>query len=132
MNRRKIAIAIIVMLLGFSSSALAKRISTMDFVQVQNNLYDEARFYYQQNWLQLRINALSQGSIESYRILEIKQPTENFNFVLITTYKNQMQFDKSEDNFQTLIAQSGGLKLLNKAKPSTFRKVIFNQTAVED
>ena len=103
-----------------------EHISILNFIEVLNNNKAETLFYYKNNWQQLRIKALEKGYIESYKLLET-EPTNKttYQFILITTYANMDQYNKSEERFQELINKSGGLKLLNKKKPSDFRKLIF-------
>ncbi|MFD1615271.1 hypothetical protein [Gelatiniphilus marinus] len=116
----------------FATSQPSSSVSIIDFVQVLNKNKAEALFYYQNNWLQLRIKALEKGYIASYQLLET-QPTAKtpYTFMLITTYKNNAQYKASETHFNGLIAASDGLKLLNEKKPNTFRKVILNHDAVK-
>jgi len=100
----------------------------MDFVQVLQNNLEECRFYYQNNWKVLRVNAMKKGYIHSFQLLE-SSPTEEapFRFILITTYANKDQFSKREAHFQELIDAKGPLKLLNSIKPGDFRKVLFGK-----
>ncbi len=111
---------------------LEDRISTIDFVQILNNNKKEALFYYQNNWKILRVQALQKGHILSYQFLETPSTKENpFNFMLITTYANQQQYDKREEHFAALIKAQNVLKLLNTKKPGEFRKVIFGKDPVK-
>ncbi len=111
---------------------LEDRISTIDFVQILNNNTKEALFYYQNNWKVLQVQALQKGHILSYQFLETPSTKENpFNFMLITTYANQQQYDKREEHFAALIKAQNGLKLLNTKKPGEFRKVIFGKDPVK-
>jgi hypothetical protein len=104
----------------------------IDYVEVLNNNKSEALYYYQNNWEQLRIKAIEKGYIKSYLLLETK-PTEKtpYHFMLITTYKNNLQYNASETNFNILIRESGGLKLMNDKKPGDFRKVILHNDAIK-
>ena len=114
---------------GFTQS---EHISMIDYVEVLNNNKAEALFYYQNNWEQLRIKAIEKDYIENYQLLET-QPTENtaYSFILITTYKSKLQYYASEANFNKLIEESDGLKLMNEKKPGDFRKVILHNDAVK-
>ncbi|WP_142783634.1 hypothetical protein [Changchengzhania lutea] len=104
----------------------------IDYVQVLNDNNAEALFYYQNNWQALRIQAVEKGYISGYQLLEtIPNETSPFSFILITTYKNQDQYNASEDNFQQLIESSDGLKLLNSKKPTDFRKVVMHNDMVK-
>lgn len=111
---------------SFLSYAQDERISSLDFVQILDGNVDEAMFYYQNNWEQLRLMALDSGYIHSYELLETSfDDNAPFHLILLTTYANQEQFDRREDNFGALIAVKGELQLLNEKKPNEFRKVIF-------
>ena len=104
------------------------KISTIDFVQIINNNKKEAIYYYQNNWEVLRKMAVKKGYIHSYQLLETNHTKEApFSFMLITTYKNKMQFDKREKHFEELIKAKGKLQLLNNKKPGEFRKTIFGK-----
>ncbi len=102
------------------------KISTMDFVQILNENREETIYYYENNWKQLRENAIREGYIDSYQLLEVQREEElAFDLILVTTYLNQDQYDKREPNFGKLIEAAGGLKLLNEKKPGDFRKNVF-------
>ncbi|WP_420577392.1 hypothetical protein [Ekhidna sp.] len=117
-------------LLFTSTLALAQdqKISTIDFVQILNDNREEAIFYYENNWLELRKMAIERGYVYSYEIMETK-PTEEatFHLILKTTYPNQNAFDQAEQRFQELIKEKGELQLLNDKKPGEFRKVLFSK-----
>ncbi len=94
---------------------------------------DETRFYYKNNWKQLRIQALEKNYISSYQLLEV-EPTADWpvSFVLITTYGNKEQYDKREDNFGKLIEARGDLRLLNDKKPGEFRKFFYGEDSAKN
>ena len=120
----------LLLFLFFSTSGFAQdqKFSLIDFVQIIDNNKEEAVFYYQNNWKQLRISALEKDYIESYQLLET-EPTEDapFELILITTFSNEAQFAKREENFQELITARGELKLLNDKKPGEFRSFVFSK-----
>lgn len=104
------------------------KISTIDFVQIINNNKKEAIYYYQNNWVVLRKMAVKKNYIHSYQFLETKSTKDApFSFMLITTYKNQTQFDAREKHFEELIKTKGKLQLLNNKKPGEFRKTLFGK-----
>ena len=95
--------------------------STIDFVEILDNNTEEALFYYQNNWQQLREKAIKKGYIHSYQMLQTEStPEAPYHFILITTYVNKTQYDAREAHFDEIIAASGGLKLLNDKKPTNF------------
>jgi len=108
-----------------------ERISTLDFVQILNGNTEEAHFYYQNNWKKLREAALEKDYIHSYEMMET-EPTENapFHLILITSYTDAKTYGERENHFSELIEQAGELKLLNRKKPSEFRKNLFNKENV--
>jgi len=120
---KNILLLLLVLNFTFSFAQPDERISTIDFIEVLNDNYDETLFYYQNNWQQLRIKALEKGYINNYQLLETI-PTEEspYSFILITTYTNKEQFDHREKHFQGLIKEKGGLKLLNDKEPKEFRQ----------
>ncbi|OIQ38722.1 MAG: hypothetical protein BM563_05565 [Bacteroidetes bacterium MedPE-SWsnd-G1] len=129
---RIIMFCIIAILTTTSFSQKDKKISTIDFVQIVNNNYDEVIYYYENNWKVLREMAVKKGYIETYQVME--SPTADstgFDIILVTTYKNDQQYEKRETHFQELIKEKGPLKLLNDKKPGDFRKVIYNKENVK-
>ncbi|MEO1054301.1 MAG: hypothetical protein AAFX87_26930 [Bacteroidota bacterium] len=105
------------------------RISTIDFVQILDGNSEEAIFYYENNWLKLRKEAVKKGYIGDYQLLKVESTDDApFHLMLVTTYANKAQFDQREPHFQELIQAKGELKLLNGKKPGDFRKVIFAKT----
>ncbi|MEM6380879.1 MAG: hypothetical protein AAF705_22090, partial [Bacteroidota bacterium] len=53
-----------------------------------------------------------------------------FEFILITTYANNEQYELREDHFQELIKEKGALDLMNEKQPGDFRKTLFNREMV--
>lgn len=102
-------------------------ISSIDFVKIKNGHQKEALFYYENNWRVLREIAIKKEYIESYQLLLADDDEKaNFDIMLVTVYKDEEQYDKSEANFQEIIdARPDGLKLLNDLKPGEFRETVF-------
>lgn len=125
----KNSILIIAFLLStFSFAQKSTKISTIDFVQVLNDNKKEVVFYYENNWEILRKMAVKKKYIHSYQLLETNSTKDApFSFMLITTYKNKLQFDNREIHFRELIKAKGKLRLLNNKKPEVFRKTIFGK-----
>lgn len=101
--------------------------TTMDFVKILNGNRDEALFYYENNWKQLRKQALEKNYITSYQLL-LSEEDKDYDFILITEYGNQDQYDNKEKNFGKLIERQGGVKLLNDIPSSEFRKIVRDNT----
>jgi hypothetical protein len=108
-----------------------EKLSTIEFVQIVNNNKEEALFYYQNNWKVLRNMAVKKGCIESYQLLEtVATDTEPFDLMLITTYRNEAQYEKREAHFAELMKEKGPVELLNDKKPGEFRKTVFAKERV--
>jgi len=126
---------ILLIALGLGSISYGQqddRITTIDFVQVLNANKAETAFYYNNNWKVLREMAVEKGYIHSFQLLETPFSEEApFEFMLITTYLNQEQYDRREDHFSELIEQRGDLKLMNDKKPGEFRKIVFHKEGVK-
>ena len=111
--------------IGFTQAN--EKITTIETVEILNNHTEEAIYYFQNNWKQLRLKAVEKGYIHSFQLLETSFSDETpFHLVLITTYSDNIQYDKREEHFAELIKDSVGLKLLNDKKPSEFRKSVFS------
>lgn len=114
---------------GILDGLLAKPgpIAVTELVKVLNGKRDEAIFYYRNNWMKLREEALKLGYIDSFE-MQIGEPSENadFDIVLVTRYSNRAQFDTSESRFQQLIKEIRpvGPVRLNEAVPDEFRKSV--------
>nr|WP_299346436.1 hypothetical protein [Allomuricauda sp.] len=118
----------------FCYSQENSKISTIDFVEVLNENKNEALYYYQQNWKILRDVAKEQGYIDSYQLLETNSDnkgTQQFDFILITTYTNIEQYERREERFQKIIEAHGALRLLNDKKPKEFRRTVMNEGKVK-
>ncbi|SDS22518.1 hypothetical protein [Gramella sp. MAR_2010_147] len=115
----------------FSYSQKTSEISTIDFVEVLNDHKEEALFYYQKNWKELRESAVKEGYISSFEMLETSPGLEYpISFILITTYAGKEQYDLREKHFAELIKAKGSLDLLNEKKPDEFRKTLFSKENV--
>lgn len=108
-----------------------EKVSTMDFVQVLNGNQEETIYYYENNWKFLREQAIVRNYIHSYQLLKVPGAEDfSFDIILITTYENQEQYNKREENFAELIDARGDLRLLNEKEPAMFRKILFNKENV--
>jgi len=127
---KKIILLISIVLCTVSHAQKNTKTTTIDVVQILNNNKKEAIYYYKNNWEILRKMALKKDYIHTYKLLETTPTTDApYNFILMTTYKNQQQFMERERHFQELIKIKGTLNLLNHKKPSAFRKTMFTTEA---
>jgi hypothetical protein len=105
----------------------AQTVTVMDFVKVKDGHLAETLFYYEHNWKLYRDTAVSKGYIQSYRMEQVIHDTAAFDIVLITEYKDSLQYSKSEVNFREIInaLRPGGPLLMNTLQPVEFRKNLF-------
>ena len=116
------------LLLAFTGFSQSDKVSTLDFVQIQNDNREEAIYYYENNWLVLRKMAIERGFIDSYELIEVEYSEDApFHLILKTTYANKGDYELSEDRFSKLIEEKGPLKLMNEKKSGEIRKVLFNK-----
>lgn len=103
-------------------------VSVTSIVKVKNEKRAEAAFYYENNWKVLRKLALEKGYIHSYEFIEAKADEKaDFDFITITRFKDQAQYEKAEENFRIIMEPRGGPKLLNDLKPVDFREIVFDK-----
>lgn len=126
---------VIILIFSFCTGLSAQedtRISTLDFVQVQNANHAEALHYYQNNWKVLREKAVEKKYIHAYEFLQVEaSESAPFHFILITTYTDAEQYKIREENFAELIKERGALRLKNEKQPGDFRKIIFSKEEVK-
>lgn len=125
MKRKLLFITLLFFTLGYSQSN--EKITTIETVEILNGNEEEAIYYFQNNWKQLRVKAVKKGYIHSFQLLKTSHTEETpFHLMLVTTYSNKKQYEERETHFRELIEASGGLKLLNDKKPSEFRMSVFS------
>jgi hypothetical protein len=106
----------------------------MDFVQVKDQHFAEAMYFYNQNWKLYREAALQKGFITGYRMVQIQRDSmAPFDLVLITEYADSAQYKQSEKNFEGIIRElrPDGPLLLNGLKPGDFRRNLFFKEALQ-
>ena len=108
-----------------------QKISSMAFVQIQNDNVAEAMHYYENNWKVVRLQAQEKNYIDSYQLLKAEYSDKvPFHLILVTTFKDKTQFAAREKYFQRLIENVGELNLLNHKIPNNFRKILFETHTV--
>lgn len=116
------------------SAQQSPSVVVMDFVRVKEGRSAEALFFYQNNWKLYRDEALRQGFITGYRIVETKTDSlAGFNLVLITEYADSLQQTNSEKNFEGILKQlrPNGPVFLNELKPADFRENFYYRVGKE-
>ena len=122
----KTILFLILFALSVNTYAQSEVVTLFEAVKIKNEKRAEALYFYENNWKILRENALKKGIIHSFEFVIAKTDDKaDFDLVLITRYKNQAQYEKSEENFQELIKARGELKLKNALKPNEFRENVF-------
>jgi hypothetical protein len=114
-----------------ASAQTHTEVTLMDFVKIKNGKKAEALFFYENNWKVYRELALKKGIIKSYQLLQCQPDSlNNFDLILITVYSNAEQYNKSEENFRSILTQlrPNGPLLLNELKPAEFRENVFVKT----
>lgn len=107
-------------------------IITIDFVKIKDNKYDEALYFYKNNWLVYRKIAKKKKFIKSYQLLKTKADSiANFDLILITEYKDSIDYKLKEERFQKIINKKNpnGPKFINVLKPIEFRIILFSKEA---
>ncbi len=105
-----------------------KAVTLMDFVKIKGGKKAEAMYFYENNWKLYRDIALKRNIIQSYQLVEVTPDSlNNFDLILVTTYKDSAQYLKSEENFAPILkeARPTGPALLNQLKPADFRQNVF-------
>lgn len=113
---------------SLSQAQGSKQVTLMDFVKIKDGKKAEAMFFYENNWKIYREIALKKRIIHSYEIVEAAPDSlNNFDLILITTYKDSVHYLKSEENFRPILeaARPNGPLLLNDVKPADFRQNVF-------
>jgi len=128
-------ILLLFFVLSFSSICIGQeneKVSIIRFIQILNDNYEEAIYYYQNNWKVYGEISLERGLMESFQILETPYSDEEpFHIIHIMTFKNKEIYDNREKPFYALVKELGDLKLLNDKKPDEFRKVLFTKRRVK-
>lgn len=119
-------VALLVCFLSLTAFSQSEVVTVVSIIKVKNNKHAEASFYYENNWKVLRKQALAEGIIHSYEFVEAKADEKaDFDYVTITRFDDQAQFDKAEENFAKIMEPRGDPKLLNDLKPNEFREVVY-------
>jgi hypothetical protein len=132
-----VCLVIFVLYASVASAQDDKPVSDINFVKIKDGKKAEAMFFYENNWKAFRQVALEKGFIRSYKLLSIPSGTSNsvdFDLMLITEYKDSLQYKAQEENFRPIMKQlsPGGPKLLNELKPKDFATIVFSKKAITE
>lgn len=102
-------------------------LETIDFVKIKDGKRDEAIYFYENNWLFYRTEAVKRGVIDSYEMIDARSEKQAaFDLILITRYRGEEQFKNSEAAFAPIIKQltPNGPFLKFNSKPDEFRELV--------
>ncbi|MBA4851145.1 hypothetical protein [Emticicia sp. BO119] len=105
----------------------------MDIVRVKKRLWNEAIYFFENNWKVFREEAKKQGIISSYKMLVNKADSVSNHIVLITEYSDSLSYRKSEENFRPILKKfrPAGPVYLNEKKRNDFMEIVaFNSYRV--
>lgn len=126
---RCVALLYVVFIIQLSAAAQSNStVTVMDFVKIKDGKTTEALFFYENNWKIYRDLAVKKKIIQSYELVKAQPDSlNNFDLILITVYKDSVQFTKSEENFRSILTalRPNGPVLLNSLKPADFRQNVF-------
>lgn len=108
--------------------AQSQKVAIYDFVKVKNNRFEEALYYYQQNWKLYREAAQAKNYISSYKIVKLDgDSSAPFHLVLITEYPDSTAWKASEKNFEPILKKlrPDGPVYLNSMKADEFRQNVY-------
>jgi thiol-disulfide isomerase/thioredoxin len=105
----------------------ADKVAVTEFVKVLGGKNEEAAFFYRNNWMEVRKEAVKRGMIDSFE-LQFAKPSEagEYDIALVTRYKDDAQYADAEKNFSLLFQElrPEGPLFVSAAKPADFRKSI--------
>ncbi|RFS18472.1 hypothetical protein [Emticicia sp. C21] len=131
---KKLALLLLIGFMAYQPSYAQKDAYViMDIVKVKNGLWNEALYFFENNWKLYREDAIKQGIISSYKLLVNKADSVSNNIVLITEYPDSLSYRKSEENFRPILKKfrPNGPAYLNEKKRNDFMEiVVFNSYRV--
>jgi hypothetical protein len=118
---------IIISLLIKSLAGFSQKVSTVDIVKINSKYEKEAMYFYEQNWLEFRKEAIKQKVIIGYEMFRsATDSTNHYDLTLITSYKDEKAFKVSEDKFRPIMSKisPNGPKYLNEVKRQEFLQYV--------
>ena len=92
-------------MLLFSTNAFCQKtpIVSMDFIKVKNGHYEEALFFFENNWKPYRDSAMKSGAIKSYKLLRNNTDSSKADIILMTEYFDKDSYLKREEIFRPIM-----------------------------
>jgi hypothetical protein len=105
-------------MLLFSTNAFCQKtpIVSMDFIKVKNGHYEEALFFFENNWKLYRDSAMKSGAIKSYKLMRNNADSSKADIILMTEYFDKDSYLKREEIFRLImksIHPNGGVSKNN-------------------
>lgn len=125
---------LIICLLILPFFGMAQKVSLVEVIAVPKPVIREAIYFYANNWKVYRDSAVRSGIIVEYSMQEsMPDSTGTIQLLLITVYKNEVNFRQSEQLFRGILSalRPQGPLLLNQVQPAEFGKAIL-RTVVTD
>lgn len=101
----------------------------MDIVKIKDNHWNEALYFFENNWKAYREVALKQGIISAYQMLVNKADSVSHHIILLTQYPDSLSYRKSEENFRPILKKlrPDGPAYLNEKRRNDFvQTIVFN------
>jgi hypothetical protein len=110
----------------FLPAQTSQGITTMDFVKTHTGKEAEVRYFYENNWLAFRKEALKRKYIAAYELVTVQDSTLDYDIMLLTHYKDSTQFAAIEKRFTEVMKkiQPKGTKFLNALQEKEFRTYV--------
>ena len=101
----------------------SERVGRFEVMKANATYEREAKFYYEQNWLLFRKEALKQNAISDYKLMYTEPDSTNtFSIILYTEFQDQTASDNVEEAFSPIMKglRPNGPNMLNDVKRSEF------------
>jgi len=104
-----------------------KSVFTVDFAKAKEGEYENYLKFLKLNWFEARRIARKRKQIKSFQLLVLPETEKSdWNFILITEYGNQSQFDEREKNFG-LIFKQRGVKLIGGKSSRDMADIVISK-----
>lgn len=106
---------------------IGKSVFTVDFAKAKEGEYENYLKFLKLNWFEARRIARKRKQIKSFQLLVLPETEKSdWNFILITEYGNQSQFDEREKNFG-LIFKQRGVKLIDGKSSRDMADIVISK-----
>ena len=102
-----------------------KTLWTFTYLKATNGLRADLKVFLQQNWLAMDKQATEQGLFKQYHLLEDKDSTNGWDFVVVVQYRDEkgyegvkVEFEKIRQNHPRVLINGRGMAELGKVVKS--------------